>query len=80
MNPDELIGRVRSEGRGVLTEAEAKELLKFYGVPVVEEAVAKDAERAAAKAAFALGRVAEYHGFQRRNRPGGWGGRRGLHI
>jgi len=50
MNPDELIGRAQSEGQSALTEAEAKELLKFYGVPVVEEAVAKDAEGAAAKA------------------------------
>jgi len=50
MNPDELIGRAQSEGQSALTEPEAKELLKFYGVPVVEEAVAKDAEGAAAKA------------------------------
>jgi acyl-CoA synthetase (NDP forming) len=50
MNPDELIRRAQSEGKSALTEVEAKELLKFYGVPVVEEGVAKDAEGAAAKA------------------------------
>ena len=50
MNSDELIGRAQSEGQSALTGAEADELLKFYGVPVVEEVVAKDAEGAAAKA------------------------------
>ncbi|MBP1741867.1 MAG: hypothetical protein H6Q48_4160, partial [Deltaproteobacteria bacterium] len=34
MNPDELIGRAQLEGQSALTEAEAKELLTFYGVPV----------------------------------------------
>ena len=51
-NADELIGRVRSEGRSTLTEAEAKQLLALYGVPVVEEAIAKDAEEAIAKASI----------------------------
>ena len=50
INPDELIRKAQSEGQSALTEAEAKELLRFYGVPVVEEVVGKDAEEAATKA------------------------------
>jgi len=47
---DKLIGKVLSEGRSVLTEAEAKQLLKHYDVPVVDEIVAKDAKEAVANA------------------------------
>jgi len=41
-----LIGKAQTEGRTVLTEAEAKSLLGRYGVPVVSESVAADGEGA----------------------------------
>ncbi|HQV69215.1 MAG TPA: bifunctional acetate--CoA ligase family protein/GNAT family N-acetyltransferase [Thermoflexales bacterium] len=45
-----LIESVRSKGRTVLTEAESKELLKLYGIPVTETLVAKTADEAVAHA------------------------------
>ena len=71
-----------SEGRSTLTEAEAKVLLKGYGAPVVEEAVAGKAEEAVfekiiveggipiyeglSRAAGALAKVAGYYEFHRK--------------
>ncbi len=38
--PQELINQLRSEGRTLLTEVEAKELLKQSGIPVVDSRLA----------------------------------------
>jgi acetyltransferase len=43
---EEVIAEARDEGRTLLTEFEAKELLAAYGIPTVETAVARDAEEA----------------------------------
>ena len=51
MNAAELIRRAKEGGRSALTEAESKEVLREYGVPVVHEAVAVSPQEAAAKAA-----------------------------
>ena len=40
----DIINRAKSQGRTTLTEAEAKEVLKKYGVPVVEEQVVETIE------------------------------------
>ena len=50
MEVDKLIGKAKSEGRVALTEAEAKQVLKHYGVPVVDEVVASGLEDAIAQA------------------------------
>ncbi|GIW86707.1 MAG: GNAT family N-acetyltransferase [Isosphaeraceae bacterium] len=50
----ELIGQVRRAGRVLLTEAESKQLLGFYGIPTVPTEVAQT-EDEAAQAAVALG-------------------------
>ena len=50
MNAVELIRKAKAEGRTALTEAESKEVLKGYGVPVVAESVAATPEEAAAAA------------------------------
>ena len=50
MNAAELIRKAKAEGRTALTEAESKEVLKGYGVPVVAESVAATPEEAAAAA------------------------------
>jgi acetyltransferase len=42
-----LISRVRAESRNLLTEFEAKQLLKIYGIPVIETFVAATAGEAA---------------------------------
>ncbi len=42
----DIINRAKSQGRTTLTEAEAKEVLKKYGVPVVEEKIVKSIEEA----------------------------------
>ncbi|HEX7415764.1 MAG TPA: acetate--CoA ligase family protein, partial [Smithellaceae bacterium] len=42
----DIINRAKSQGRTTLTEAEAKEVLKKYGVPVVEEKSVKSIEEA----------------------------------
>jgi len=42
----DIINRAKSQGRTTLTEAEAKEVLKKYGVPVVEEKIVKSVEEA----------------------------------
>jgi acetyltransferase len=46
----ELIERVRGEGRTMLTEAEAKLVLKAYGISVIDTWIATTAEEAAEKA------------------------------
>jgi len=46
MTQREIIGRARSEGRNVLTEIEAKELLKQAGVSVVDTKLATSGEEA----------------------------------
>lgn len=51
MNPKELITKARAAGRPALTEAEAKQFLAAYGVPVVAEETARDAVEAAERAA-----------------------------
>lgn len=50
MKAVELIERAKSEVRTVLNEAEAKQLLKCYGVPVVEETVVETLDDAVAQA------------------------------
>ena len=50
MEVDKLIGKAKSEGRVALTEAEAKRVLKHYGVPVVDEVVVTNMEDAIAQA------------------------------
>jgi acetyltransferase len=47
---DELIGRVRGEGRTLLTEDESKELLAAYGIPITETIVAPTRDDAVAAA------------------------------
>jgi acyl-CoA synthetase (NDP forming) len=46
MNAADLIQKVKAEGRDALTEAESKEVLRQYGVPVVEEFIADTPEAA----------------------------------
>jgi acyl-CoA synthetase (NDP forming) len=50
MNAAELIRKAKTEGRTALTEAESKEVLKGYGVPVVPESIAATPEEAVAAA------------------------------
>ena len=38
----EIIGKAKAEGRATLTEAEAEDLLKQYGIPVVKEISVKN--------------------------------------
>jgi acyl-CoA synthetase (NDP forming) len=51
MNAAELVRRAKERGKTALTEAESKEVLRHYGVPVVGEALASIPQEAAAKAA-----------------------------
>ncbi len=51
----EIIGKAKTQNRMSLTEAESKEILKNYGIPVVEEKVVatiEDAEKTAEKMGF----------------------------
>ncbi|MBA4396933.1 MAG: CoA-binding protein [Syntrophus sp. (in: bacteria)] len=41
MQPSDIINKAKSAGHVALTEAESKQLLKYYGVPVIEEWVVK---------------------------------------
>jgi acyl-CoA synthetase (NDP forming) len=50
MNAAELIRKAKAEGHTALTEAESKEVLKVYGVPVVPESIAATPEAAVAAA------------------------------
>ena len=50
MQPFDLIEKAKSVGRTALTEAESKQILKHYGIPVVEEWVVKTEEDAARQA------------------------------
>ncbi len=50
MDVAELIRKAKAEGRTALTEAESKEVLRQFGVPVVAESVAATPEEAVAKA------------------------------
>jgi acetyltransferase len=45
-----LLDAVRAEGRTLLTEAEAKQVLKAYGIPVIETTIAVTADEAAGQA------------------------------
>lgn len=44
MNPIEIIDKAQSEARNALTEAEAKELLQYYGIPGVSEKIINNIE------------------------------------
>lgn len=50
MEAKKTIEKARINGRTALTEAESKRILRSYGVPVVEESVARDPEDAARRA------------------------------
>ena len=50
MEAAELIRKAKAEGRTALTEAESKEVLKGYGVPVVPESIAATPDEAVAAA------------------------------
>ncbi|MCG2740009.1 MAG: acetate--CoA ligase family protein [Syntrophaceae bacterium] len=50
MDAAALIRKAKAEGRTALTEAESKELLRQFGVPVVKESIAATPEEAVAKA------------------------------
>jgi len=50
MDIKKLIEKAKAENRTALTEVEAKRVLRFYGVPVVEEAIAATPEEAASLA------------------------------
>ncbi|MGH9678619.1 MAG: acetate--CoA ligase family protein, partial [Candidatus Acidiferrales bacterium] len=50
----DFLGKIRAVGRTILTEAESKEVLGFYGIPVVATRVAKS-ESEAADCAKAIG-------------------------
>jgi len=50
MNPKELIERALESGHGALNEADSKRLLGVYGIPVVDEAVCVDPDKAATRA------------------------------
>ncbi|MEK7244350.1 MAG: acetate--CoA ligase family protein, partial [Thermodesulfobacteriota bacterium] len=50
MDAAALIRKAKAEGRTALTEAESKELLRQFGVPVVGESIAATPEEAVAKA------------------------------
>lgn len=54
MDIQEMLQNARAKNRGTLTEAESKQLLKHYDVPVVREVVVKTAEEAE-KEALLLG-------------------------
>ncbi|NPU85220.1 MAG: CoA-binding protein [Syntrophaceae bacterium] len=46
MDPRRLVEKAKNEGRSTLTEAESKQMLGCYGIPVVEEGAANTAEEA----------------------------------
>jgi acyl-CoA synthetase (NDP forming) len=50
MDPKSLIEEAKSEGRSALTEAESKQILGCYGIPVVEECIANTVAEAALSA------------------------------
>lgn len=50
MEPKEIILKAKNEERKNLTEAESKELLAAYGIPVVKEEIADNVDQAADKA------------------------------
>jgi len=50
MEPFEFTKKAKSVGRSALTEAESKQILKYYGIPVVKERMAETAEDAARQA------------------------------
>jgi acyl-CoA synthetase (NDP forming) len=47
MNLKSILERAKVEGRSTLTEAESKQILSGYGIPIVEEAIATTPEEAA---------------------------------
>jgi len=61
----DVIKKARTEGRSFLTEKESKQILKSYGMPVVEEAVVKTQTDALAKARlFGYPVVVKGHGHR----------------
>ena len=54
MDVNSFVGHVLDSGRNILTEAESKQILEHYGVPIVTETIAATPEEAAA-AASAMG-------------------------
>ncbi|MBN1848719.1 MAG: acetate--CoA ligase family protein [Deltaproteobacteria bacterium] len=63
MNTGTHIGNMKSSGRAVLTDPEAKKILREYGLPMVEETVAKDFEELLIQAsAFRYPVVLKAHG------------------
>jgi len=50
MNKNDIIKKAKAAGRNTLTEAESKNILKEYGIPVVEEAVVFTVEEAVKEA------------------------------
>lgn len=48
MKPKQLFEQVRKEGRQNLTESESREVLGYYGIPVVEGIIARNVEHAVA--------------------------------
>jgi acyl-CoA synthetase (NDP forming) len=50
MKPTEIIQKAKKSGRTALTEAESKEVLRGYGVPVAQESIAVTAEEAVSAA------------------------------
>ena len=62
-NADRIIGRLKAQGRQVMTEYESKKMLKDYGVPVAKSKVVtsvKDAIATAQKTGFPV--VVKGHG------------------
>ena len=50
MEAGEIIRKVKTEGRAVLTEAESKQLLRHFDVPVVDEVIASSIDEAVSRA------------------------------
>ena len=50
MEASEIIKKVKAEGRAVLTEAESKQLLRHFDVPVVDEVIASSIDEAVSRA------------------------------
>ena len=65
MDTGEIIAQALREGRSLLSEVEAKQVLKAYNIPVVEESVVQTMEEAVAKAKeMGFPVVVKGHGFR----------------